>query len=541
MSALPVDDPRVAVALRTAAGTILDEIRTARGGKVPKRYRRYINDPVGFFRNELGIEPWSRQADLIATVALFDRVLCRSGHKCGKSVACVGLALWWVATRARGYVVLTAPTFHQVKDILWAELDRWYPKVQAALGGEPLAKDPATGLSLPGGRKIIGLSTKKPENLAGRSGSQLLFIVDEASGYPDELLSVLRGNSAGGAKIVGISNPTRTVGWFYDGFRSGTYDLRPSNDNGVPPSRWRLLHISSEESPNVVANDNGVLVEGLALRSYIDEMRDECGPDYETSAEYLVRVRGEFPAEATDCVIGLKLLKDAIARWSASGRGDGALTIGVDVARFGGDETVIQAVRGKYAWPAVTLSKKDGPEIADEVARLALMLRREGERVRVNVDGIGVGASVVDALRRHDVVRAKKAVVVVDVNVGEAADDGNHFNLRSQLWFGIAAWLRDGGALPENDDLEGELMTPTYTFDVHGRKQVMGKKEIRRILKRSPDRADALALAVYRGRADAYGYKPATQTKAPQERDRRADDRKRPARGGTFGRRGGAL
>jgi hypothetical protein len=172
--------------------------------------------------------------------------------------------------------VLTAPTFHQVKDILWRELRFWYPRVQAELGGEELPKDPATGLHLPGGAEIVGISTKAPENLAGISGANLLFIVDEASGFPDELYEVIKGNSAGGAKIVAISNPTRTVGWFYQGFRRGTYDLRPANDNGIPSHRWRLLHISSEETPNVLANAE--LVPGLALPRTSPRCARSAGP-----------------------------------------------------------------------------------------------------------------------------------------------------------------------------------------------------------------------------------------------------------------------
>jgi phage terminase large subunit len=494
-AALHATDALVLTSLQAAAKRIRSNIRRTRPGKVPRRFRKYINDPVGFFRDELGIDPWSLQAALIGAVGLHDRVLCRSGHKCGKSLACVGLALWWVATRARGHVVLTAPTFHQVKDILWRELTIWYPRLRSKLRGGDLPKDPATGLDLAGGRKIIGISTAKPENLAGISGAELLFIIDEASGFPNELFEVIMGNSGGGAKIVAISNPTRTVGWFFDGFKKGTYDLAPANDNGIPESRWRLLHISSEQSPNIVANDNGALYPGLAEPKWLAWMRDECGPDYENSALYLVRVRGEFPTEATDSVISLKFVTDATARWKGLAPPlTGPLSIGVDVARFGDDETVIQVVRGSYAWEPIILTKADGPTVADAVARAALLHRRGTERVRVNIDGIGVGASVVDSLTRHD---ARTFMSITDVNVGSGSDDDNHTNLRSQLWFGIGVWLREGGTIPDDDRLTSELLAPTFTFDELGRKKVMSKKAIRQILQRSPDRADALALAVY--------------------------------------------
>jgi phage terminase large subunit len=479
------------------------------GREAVRRFKKYRDDPVGFAREVLGVTAWTRQSELLEAAALHDRVCTRSGHKVGKSLACVVLALWWVCTRARGRVILTAPTFHQVKDILWRELRAWYPKVKGALGGPDLPKDPGTGLDLPGGRQIVGISVSQPENLAGISGPELLFIVDEGSGFPDELFEVIRGNSAGGSKIIAMGNPTRTVGWFFEAFRvgksGGTYDLRPANDNGVPRHRWRLLHISSEEAARYqAANDNGV--PGLATAQWIDEMRDHCGPDHEESAEYLVRVRGDFPSEATDAVIGFRLVREAQERWDPEVPAYGELALGVDVARFGDDETIIQPVRGTFSWEPTAVTG-DGNEVADEVVRVALSLRQKPlERVRVNVDGIGVGASVVDALRRHTEVQAGR-IYVVDVNVGEKADaEEDYVNLRSQVWFGLRDWLRDGGALPPDEQLTSELLAPTYTFDSRNRKKVMRKEDIRKLLKRSPDRADALGLAVYRGRRTEYGY-----------------------------------
>lgn len=517
---------RVRRSMAKASRRILRVLENTTEGHVPQRYRKYIDDPVGFFRDELGVDPWDEQARLIEAVAHHDRVACRSGHKCGKSLSCAGLALWWVATRPKGRVVLTAPTFHQVKDIIWRELRLWYPKVQAALDGTDLPLDPATGLSLPGGRQIVGISTKQPENLAGFSGPEQFFIIDEASGFPDELFEVVQGNAAGGAKIAAISNPTRTVGWFFRAFKSGTYDLAPANDNGErneeDSTRWRLVHISSEHTPNVKLGRR--VVPGLATRQYIAEMRRDCGPDWEKSAVYLVRVRGEFPTEATDSVIGLGQLLAAHQRYSpANDTGPERLVIGVDVSRFGGDETILCPRRGRLVFPCEAIQRADGPTVADAIARLALTLRRAGEVVRVNIDGIGVGASVVDALRAHEAAK-KGHLEVVDVQVGTAADDDDHVNLRAQLYFLVQRWLRDGGALPEDDLLDAELLAHTYSFDKVGRKQIVAKETIRRILGRSPDRADALALSLYEGRGVAYdGFQTPTADEADDDDDNWGD------------------
>lgn len=493
-----------------------------------EKYAMYFDDPVGFFVEVLGVEPWERQADILRAVAVHPRVAVRSGHKCGKSMSCVGLALWWICTRPRGKVVMTAPSADQVKDILWPELVKWLPKVAASLGNPEVPKDPSTGIRLADGRAIFGRTSNKPERMAGISGDQILFIIDEASGYDDSLYEPLEGNTAGGAHIVAISNPTRTVGWFYQAFKSGTRDLtpEPANDNdfGTPEwdeaqsrrERYRLIHISSEETPNAKNPDKSTHVPGLATRAYLLKMRADCGPDWGESATYLVRVKGEFPAQATDSVIGLRVVNAATERWTpadteaalALAHG-GDLTIGVDVARFGGDETVLQPVRGNYAWRPTVLSKVDGPTVAEAVVELARELRRAPhQRVRVAVDGIGVGASVVDALRSHEATR-RGELAIVDVDVSFESDDGDHSNLRSQLWFGVAEWLKAGGAIPDDERLTSELLAPTYTFDSRSRKKVASKAEMKLLLKRSPDRADALALAVYRGKGRAYAYESA--------------------------------
>lgn len=493
-------------------------------------YAAYVDDPVGFFIEVLGVEPWEKQADILRAVAVHPRVAVRSGHKCGKSMSCVGLALWWICTRPRGKVVMTAPSADQVKDILWPELVKWLPKVSASLRitDKDVPKDPATGVRLADGRAIFGRTSNKPERMAGISGDQILFIIDEASGYDDSLYEPLEGNTAGGAHVVAISNPTRTVGWFYQAFKAGTRDLtpEPANDNdwGTPEwdeaedkrQRYRLIHINSEETPNACNPDKSTHVQGLAERAYIVKMRRDCGPDYEQSAVYLVRVKGEFPTQATDSVIGLGVVNAAVERWVPADTEaalalahDGELTIGVDVARFGGDETVLQPVRGNYAWRPTVLSKVDGPTVAEAVVELARELRRAPhQRVRVCVDGIGVGAAVVDSLRTHEATR-RGELAIIDVDVSMESDDGDHSTLRSQLWFGAAEWLKAGGAIPDDERLTSELLAPTYTFDTRSRKKVASKAEMKLVLKRSPDRADALCLAVYRGKGRAYAYESA--------------------------------
>ncbi len=103
---------------------------------------------------------------------------------------------------------------------------------------------------------------------------------------------------------------------------------------------------------------------------------------------------------------------------------------------------------------------------------------------------IGVGAGVSDFLRYNNQVEC------VAVNVATSATVEEYALLRDQLWFGLQKWLKDGGAIPADPKLEAELVAPIYAFDVRGRIKVEPKEKIKERLRRSPDRADALALAV---------------------------------------------
>lgn len=439
----------------------------------------YHDDPVGYFEDELEIVPWSRQAELLRDVATHNRVITRSGHKVSKTCSAAGLALWWLETRDEAQALITSPTFNQVKLIVWEELRKRYAKVAHRIGGH-FPKDPKTALTADNGNRIFGLSSDQPENIAGISGKNLLMIIDEGSGYDDQLFEVIEGNAAGGAKIVAFGNPTKTSGWFFEVFRGRR-------------GEWKKHHISSEETPNVVSGE--VLIPGLATRPWIEEMQQKYGPNHMSHPVYSVRVAGEFAEHASNAVIGIGAVTSAQQR-HATAKPDGKLRIGVDVARYGDDETVIQPVRGNYAYPCRVVHGQDGHQVAAHVMQCVNELRDGELKVSVNVDGIGVGASTVDALN-YSHAKAEGTIEVFDVQVGSASTDEDHHNLRSQLWFAIAEWLSAGGTIPPDVDLEQELLAPVYTFDVRNRKKVESKEDIKKKIKRSPDRADALGLAIY--------------------------------------------
>lgn len=469
-----------------AYAAALQEQTRRQAGLLPRDVRA---DPVRYAEHVFGLRIWSRQAEFLRAVAANPRVTVTSGHKTGKSISFAILA-WWFAGdpehRPEARVALTSSSFRQVIRVLWREIRSLWRKARARGFELPEpALDPETGVRWDDGREIFGFSTKDPEKAAGTSGAHLLYLVDEASGVPNTVFEALEGNRAGGAedtaatpgggaKLVLASNPTQQSGEFFDSHHTQRALYVP-------------LTISSEEAAAVEPP-----IPGLATRAWIEDKRVKWGAD---SPVYAVRVLGRFPTTASDAVISLSLVLDGIAR-HADTRPSGPLVIGLDVARFGGDETVAAPRRGKYVYPLLRIAPGDGPDTA---TRLLVALDDAGiveadEKPTVNVDAIGLGVSVFDALARSPKVKA------IAVNTGSRASDPDEFNnLRSELHFAGRDFLKEGGALPDDTHLQGEAVAPKYKTDARGRIAVESKDEVRKRLPggRSPDACDAWLLSLY--------------------------------------------
>jgi len=434
-----------------------------------------LADPVVFGTEVFGLRVWSRQADLLRAAKDHPRVSVTSGHKTGKSTSFAVLAWWFTADpekRPRARVAMSSASSRQVKKILWRELKDLWHRAQARgydLGPEP-PLSPEAGVQWDDGREIFGFTAREPERAAGTSGAHLMFLLDEASGISDEVFEALEGNRAGGAKMVLASNPTQQSGEFFASHHSKR-DL------------YKCLRISSEEAAALADP-----IPGLATKEWIDEKTREWGRE---SPLFKVRVGGEFPEQASNAVMGLGVVTRAQLPDLEVGEGTGDLVVGLDVARFGGDETIAAF---RYGDRITRLVPIQGGDSMDTALRVVETMRVMGcpPGSTVVVDSNGIGAGVYDALRRMPSVRA------VACNTATAATKKNaYINTRAELHFKMAEWLRLGGRIPDDDRLVQELIAPTYDCDAMNRIRVESKDEIRKRIKRSPDRADACLLTFF--------------------------------------------
>ena len=441
-------------------------------------------DPVWFAENVLHERVWSKQKEMLRAIVNNDRVAVRSGHKTSKTRSMAILALWWpFYWHLRGEDARTAissASFDQVKKALWREIVAMYrrsPEYQK-LCSKPPSLDPSTGLTLLCGNQVFGFSTTEPERAAGVSSPHILYLLDEASGIEDNIFEAMEGNMAGGAKMFMASQATRMVGEFYNAFNKYA-------------KHWYAIRLSSTDSPNVTGEMN---IPGLATKAWIDEKLDMWGGD---SIAYRVRVLGEFPGASDDSVLDADSFLAATKRWETTSA-TGVLEVGVDVARFGDDESVIQPVRGQHAHIPTILTNRDGVYVARKIVEVVRNLRREtDDKIRVKIDVVGLGSSPVDHLLSLDVAR-ELGIVVVPVHVqSNAVDDDNYSDTGSEMSFLLAEWVRNGGAIHEDETLREELLSNIYTLDAKGRRKVMNKKEVKKLIGRSPDRRNALEMAVY--------------------------------------------
>lgn len=418
---------------------------------------RYYDDPPLYAKEIMKIEPDDWQVDVGYAVAESQRVAVASGHGIGKTCTTSILIHWFMGTRPNPQIICTANTKNQLDTKTWRELAKWNNK---ALNGDWF-KWTATRFSLKGSEETwfasaIPWSEHNSEAFAGTHEKHVLIIFDEASAIADIIWEVAEGAmTTSGAKWVAFGNPTKNTGKFHECFHKMRH-------------RWRTFQIDSRTAKHT---------DKKQLKQWID--------DYGEDSDFArVRIRGMFPRAGSDQFISLDIVEDAAKRTlEKEVYLRYPLLLGVDVARFGDDQTVLTLRRGRKVFPQLRFRGLDTMQVAAK----AYELWRTEKVDFVFVDGVGVGAGVFDRLKQLK-------VPVVDVQSAEAADKSNeYYNKRAELWGRCRDWLRTAQPdIPNDVELITDLTAAQYGFDGNMRYQLEKKEDMKRRGLASPDNADSL-------------------------------------------------
>lgn len=522
-------------ALRDALLSMLSESRS-----ISFPATQYQRNPVGFFDDILGVHPWEEACKVLEALVAYDRVAWKSGRRVAKSHTVAGAALWFWGSFEDARVTMTSTTARQVEDILWRELcmmrlksgrcvrckaevdalvqtglsraaaESRYPKPcphSAVITDEPGIK-PSTGLRSDDFRMITGATARQPEAFQGFNGANQLVLADEASGIAQSIFDVISGNRAGGGKVLLTGNPTQNTGEFFDAFG------KKSNAQ-LQGLGYHTVTTSSEDSPNVKAGR--VVIPGLATAEYIREREIEWGRD---SPMFRVHVLGEFALQEEGCIFSVHAIKEAEERWHET-PDSGRLYIGLDPAGASGtgDETMFALRRGLKC-----LGLFPFRGLTDEGHLIQLLgliakykLPRETPVVVLDREG-AIGSSLSGLIRSH-LERNEKAFEFVPVRSSDRAIRNAlvYDRMRDELAANLEAWVRDGGAIPEDVKLAAELNALKWRVAQNGRTKLTAKEDLRKILGRSPDRYDALSLSAWEPLSLREDVSPSAQAAAPRE------------------------
>lgn len=465
---------------------------------------RWRNDPVGFVENGLGETLWSKQKEILQSIAVNKRTVVPACHAPGKSHIAARAVAWWVSVHPVGtaMAVSTATTFRQVRNILWPHIRR--VAARHKLPGEVMQVEWRIGTEI----AAYGFSSSTDESaVQGIHAPNLLIVVDEAGGISESTGKALEALMTGShTRMLIIGNPPTEAedSWFERCCSSDLYNVIP---------------ISAYDTPNFTGENAGIckacpigvaahpVTDHLVDKQWVDDVVGEFGIE---SAFVEARVLAKFPKTGGSRVIPLGWAEMAMENENPeTGQ---TIRLGVDVASDGGDEFVIAWCDG---WTVSLKHKSSGGqnENALDVARkiLEVILEAEGvhksrgvrEPVRVKVDEIGVGWGVVSALKRWGDER-KHSALIIGVNVAERARHGDKYtNQRAELWW--------NGRLAVQPDAQGrqlvrlnidrrtlaQLSGPVYKSDTQGRIMIEKKSDIKKRGVTSPDRAEAVLLALY--------------------------------------------
>lgn len=298
--------------------------------------------------------------------------------------------------------------------------------------------------------------------LSGLHSRFILYLIDESGDISPAVLRSAEqglGNCVWG-KIIQGGNPTSQTGMLY---------LAATTQRHL----WHVIRVTGDPDDPKRSHRIGLAWATEQIKLYGRE-----------NPWVMAYILGQFPPTAINALLSVEEVEAAMGRHLTPDKYEYAQKrLGIDAARFGDDPWVIFPRQGLASfWPKVLRA----PRSQEVAAAVANSKAKWGSEMEFFDDTGGYASGAIDLLYMagHS---------PVPVNFSGKSSDPRYYNKRAEMYFLMAEWIKRGGALPPKPELVGELVTPKFWYD-KGKFRLLEKDQIKLLLGRSPDHADALAL-----------------------------------------------
>lgn len=462
----------------------------------PEKLIKYQKNPLLFLKEVLDNNiRWPKQIEIMESVRDNRNTYVKSCHGVGKTYTAKDVVLWFLCCFQPSIVLTTAPSWPQVEKLLWAEINTAFKQAKVFLGGQCNQ----TELNFNSNWFALGISPKidtedEGKRLTGFHSENLLVVFDEAPSCNPKLWEIKETlMTSENVRFLAIGNPVDSTGKFYEGFKNSRY-------NRITMSLW--------ESPNFVVNNikclgdiekitrlepeqqemefgkMNIVNSSLTTPRWAVERLIEWGSD---SPLFQSRVMSEFPTKTTDTIISLTSLekcKNIIPTKKHH------KILGVDVARFGSDDTVFY---GYENYRKICKEKFNGQDLVKTSNMILHKIMHERYQTIV-IDDTGMGGGVTDIL-----FNSEHKSKIIPVNFGEKAINDEYDGIVTDMYY-FAKDLIESGDIRVDDegDLFQQLTSRKYKFTNKGKIKIESKDEYKkRTGKKSPDESDAFILCLW--------------------------------------------